>query len=146
MVAVEIDFICADDAHYSLAPRGIRIAHGGSKERPCRPLPRSRSFRIYHLCGFDSLRQKAYPPVDLAQSSLAVLIVGIFTAIAIARSSHHHLHHGRSILGEQKMTLIFQSFDPAWSDVVFAVVRRRLLRLRPSRKPFSHPRSSLGAI
>src|ERR1700743_2750284 len=64
VVAVEIDFICADDAHHSLCPRGIRIAHGGSKERPCRPLPRSWSFRIYHLRGFDSLCQEANAPLD----------------------------------------------------------------------------------
>jgi hypothetical protein len=28
-------------------------------------------------------------------------------------------HHGRAILGEQKMALIFQAFNPAWSNVVF---------------------------
>jgi hypothetical protein len=139
VVAVDIDFICADDIHHSLCPRGIRIAHGSSKERPCRLLPRSRSFRIYHLRGFDSLCQEANPSIDLPQSSLAVLIVGVFTAIAIARSPRHHLHHGRAILGEQKMALIFQAFDPAWSNVVFSVVRRGLLCFRSSRKPFSHP-------
>jgi hypothetical protein len=67
------------------------------------------------------------------------LIVGVFTAIAIARSPGHDLHHGRAIFGEQKMALISQALESAWSDVVFGVVRSGLLYLRSSRKPFSHP-------
>jgi hypothetical protein len=50
------------------------------------PLPSSRSFRIYHLRGFDLLCQEANRSIDLPQSSLAALIVGVFTTIAIARS------------------------------------------------------------
>jgi hypothetical protein len=30
-------------------------------------------------------------------------------------------------------------FDPAWRDVVFAVLRRGFLYFRSSREPFSHP-------
>src|SRR6185312_1107959 len=107
MVAVEIDFVRADDAHHSLYPRGIRIAHRGSEERSRRPLARSRSFRIYYFRSFDSLRQEANPSIDLPQSSLAILVVSVFTAIAITRSPRHHLHHSRAILGEQKLALSF---------------------------------------
>src|SRR5205809_4719879 len=80
VVAVEIDLVGAYDAHHSLRSRGIRIAHGRSEECPSRRLPRSRSFRVNHLRSLDSLREKANPPIDLAQPPLAVLIVGVFTA------------------------------------------------------------------
>jgi len=98
VIVVEVDFICADDALHSLDPRGIRIAHGGSEERPCRPQSSSRSFRIYDLRGFNSLCKEANPSIDLPQSSFAVLIVGVFTAIAIASSPRQHLH--KAVLGE----------------------------------------------
>jgi hypothetical protein len=63
----------------------------------------SLGFRIYHL---PQLYQESNPPIDLPQLSLAVLIVGGFTAIAIARSSHHH--HSRAILDEQKLRSSFR--------------------------------------
>jgi hypothetical protein len=47
------------------------------------PIPRSRSFRVYHCRNFESLREKANPSIDLPQPSLAVLIVGVFNAIAV---------------------------------------------------------------
>jgi hypothetical protein len=83
VVAIEIDFVCANDAHHSLRSRGIGKAHGRSEECLRRRLPRSRSFRIHHFRGFDSLGEKANPPINLPQPPLAVLIVGVFTAIAI---------------------------------------------------------------
>src|SRR5579863_4008426 len=83
VVAVEIDFVCAHDAHHSLRARGIGIAYGRSEECPLRRLSRSRSFRIHDLRGFDSLGEKANPPIDLPQPPLAVLIVGVFAAIAV---------------------------------------------------------------
>src|SRR4029453_10480278 len=102
VVAVEIYLVCAHDAHNSLRCRGIAIAHSRSEECPRRCLPRSRSFRVNHLRGLDSFREKTNPSIDLAQPSLAVLIVGVFTAIAVARSPSHHLCHGRALSGEQK--------------------------------------------
>ncbi len=60
--------------------------------------------------------------MDLPQSSLAVLIVGIFTAIVIARSPGHHFHHGRTIFRKQEMPLIFQALETARGDVVCAMV------------------------
>src|SRR5262249_28692889 len=102
-----------------------------------RHLPRSRTFRVHHFRGIDSLREKANPPIDLAQPPLAVLIVGVFTTIAVACSPRHHLRHGRAFPGEQKPVLLFEALQPTRRYVVLAS-RRGLVSLRFSRKPFSH--------
>src|SRR5258708_6978907 len=94
------------------------IAHGRSEECLRRRLPRSRSFRVHHFRGFDSLREKANPPVDLPQPPLAVLVVGVFTAIAVTSSPRHHLRHGAAFPGEQKAALIFEALQPARRYVV----------------------------
>src|SRR5207302_889625 len=129
----------AHDAHHARYSRGIGIAHGRSEEcprlRPC--LPRSRSLRVHHFRGFDSLREKANPPIDLPQPPLAVLIVGVFTPIAVAGGPGHHLRHGRAFPGEQKPVLILEALQPAPRYVVLAS-RRGLVSLWFSRKPFSH--------
>jgi hypothetical protein len=146
VIALEIDFIRADYARHSLCACGVQIAHGGSKERLYGPLPCSGSFRIYYFCYFDSLRQKANPSIDLPQPSLTVLVVGVLTAIAIARSPGHHLHHGRAILVEQEEALISEALQSAWSDVINAVVRGGFLCFRPSRKSFTQAPASLDAM
>src|SRR5689334_2119799 len=120
VLAVEIDLVRAHNAHYSLRSRGIGIAHGRSEECLRRCLPRSRSFRVNHFRHIDSLREKANPPIDLAQPSLAVLIIGVFTAIAVPRSPRHYLRHGRAFPGEQKPMLIFEALRAAWRYVVLA--------------------------
>jgi hypothetical protein len=70
VVAIEIDLVGAHDAHHSLRSRGIGVAHGCSEECPRRRLPRSRNFRAHHFRGFDSLREKANPPIDLPHPPL----------------------------------------------------------------------------
>src|SRR5207302_6322018 len=127
----------ADDAHHSLRSCGIGIAHGRSEECPRRRLPRSRTFRVYHFCGIDSLRQKANAPVDLAQPPLAVLIVGVLTAIAVARGPRHDLGHCRSFPGEQKTVLVFEALQAARRNVILDS-RGGFICLRFSRKSFSH--------
>jgi hypothetical protein len=117
VVAVEIDFVGADDAHHSLRSCGIGIAHGRSEECPRRRLPRSRTFRVHYFRGIDSHREKANPPIDLAQPPLAVLIVGVLTAIAVARGPCHHLGHCRSFPGEQKPVLVFEALQAARRDL-----------------------------
>src|SRR5579864_4152644 len=109
VVAVEIDLVGAHDADHSLRSRAIGIAHGRSEECPRRRLPRSRSFRVHYFRGFDSLREKANPPIDLPQPPLAVLIVGVVTAIAVTSSPRHHLRHGAAFPGEQKPVFIFET-------------------------------------
>src|SRR6185312_10024998 len=117
--------------------RGIRIAHGCSEECSRLGLPRSRRFRVHHFRGFDSLGEKANPPIDLPQPPLAILIVGVFTAIAVAGSPGHHLRHGRAFPGEQKPVLIFEALQPARSYVVLDW-RRGLVPFWFSGKPFPH--------
>ncbi len=65
MVAVEIDLVGAYDAHHSLRSRGIGIAHGRPEECPRLRLPRSRSFRVHHFRGFDSLREIMASAIDV---------------------------------------------------------------------------------
>src|SRR5205085_3377551 len=112
------DLVGAYDAHHALRSRSIGIAHGRPEECPRLRLPRSRSFRVHHFRSFDSLREKANPPIDLPQPPLAVLIVGVFTAIAIAGSPRHHLRHRRTFLSEQKLVLILEALQPARRYVV----------------------------
>src|ERR1700736_6182019 len=107
-----------------------RTAENGllsSEECPRRRLTRSRSFRVHHFRGFDSLGEKANPAIDLPQPPLAVLIVGVFTAIAVPGSPRHHLRHCRTLAGEQKPVLIFKSLEPVPRDVV---LDRRAGRVR----------------
>ena len=82
------------------------------------PLPRSRSFRVHHFRGFHLLGEKANLPIDLPQPPPAILMVGIFTAIAVAGSPRHHLGHGRAFASEQKSVLIFEPLEPARSGPV----------------------------
>src|SRR3954452_14630799 len=131
-----MDLVGAYDTHHSLRSRGIGIAHSRSEECPGCRLPRSGSFRVHHFRGFDSLREKANPPIDLPQPPLAVLIIGVFTAIAVAGSPRHHLRHSRAFPGEQKPVLIFEALQAARRYVVLAL-RRGFVTWRFSRKPFS---------
>src|SRR6185369_15807023 len=96
-----------------------------------------RTFRVDHFRGIDSLCEKANPPNDLAQPSFAVLIVGVLTAIAVARGPCHHLGHCRSFPGAEKPVLVFEALQAARRDVVLDS-RGGLISLRFSRKPFSH--------
>ena len=137
MVAIEIDLVGAYDAHYSLHSGGIRISHGRSEECPRRRLPHSRSFRVYDFRGFNSLREKANPPIDLPQPPFAVLVIGVFTAIAVAGSPRHHLYDSRPFPGEQKAVLVLEALQPARRYVVLDG-RREIVRLWLSRKTFSH--------
>ena len=54
-----------------------------------------------------------------------VVRTGVFTAIAVAGSTRHHLRHGRAFPGEQKPVLIFEALQPAPRYVVLASRRLR---------------------
>src|SRR4051812_43427661 len=86
-----------------------------------------------HFRGFDLLREKANPPIDLPQPPLTVPIVGVIAAIAIAGSPRHHRRHGRTFPREQKPVLIFEALQPARRYVVLDS-RRGLVPLWLSRK------------
>ena len=109
----------ADDAHDPLRSSRVGVAHGRSEEDVRRRPPTSRGFRVYDFRGIDPFREKANPPIDLAQPPFAVLIVGVFAAIAVARRPGHDLSHRRPFPGEQKPVLVFESLQPARCDVVF---------------------------
>ncbi len=137
VVALEIDFVGSNDAHHPLHSGGIGIAHGRAEKYSRGRLPRSRSFRVHHFRRFDSLPEKAEPAIDLAQPTLAVLIVGVFTAIAVTGSPRHYLRHGRAFPAQQKPVLILEALQPARRYVVLALYRG-LVRFWFSREPFSH--------
>ena len=79
----------------------------------------------------------ANPPIDLPQPAFGVLIVRVFTAIAIACSPRYDLRHHRAVLVEQKLVLRFQALKSAGSDVVLRLHRRRVI-LRSSGRAFAH--------
>src|SRR5262249_37062123 len=82
-------------------------------------------------------REKANPPIDLPQPTLAVLIVGVFTAIAVTGSPRNDLRHRRAFPGKKKAVLIFKALQPTRRYVVLAS-RRGLVWLWVSRKSCSH--------
>src|SRR6185312_1620187 len=98
--------------------------------------PRSRAFRVHHFGGIDSLREKSNPPIDLPQPPFPVLIIGVLTAIAVARSPRDHFCHRRTLPGQQEPVLVFEALQTARGNVVLTW-RRGLVPLRFSRKPFS---------
>ena len=98
----------------------MAVAHRRAEEGPGRRRPRSRRFRVHHGRGCDARAEKADPPVDLAQPALAVRIVGVVTAIAVARRPRHPLRHGRTLPGEQKAVLLCEALQAAGRDVVLA--------------------------
>src|ERR1700761_3132578 len=89
---------------------------------------------------FGSLGQKTSPPIDLPQPPLAVLIVGVFAAIAVAGGPRHHFRDGGAFAGEQKLELVFEAPQPARRDVVLER-RPGLVGSRSSGEPFLHCRS-----
>jgi len=76
--------------------------------------------------GFDSLREKANPTIDLPQPPLTVFAIGVFTAIAVAGSPRHYLHNSRAFPGEQKPVLVFEALQPAPRYVVLDSRRGRV--------------------
>src|SRR6185369_9562587 len=118
--------------------RGIGIAHGRSKECTHCGLSGPRAFRVDYYRSIDSFREKADPPIDLAQPPLAILIVGVLTAIAVARSPCHHFGHCGSFPCQQKSVLLFEALQAGRRDVVLDPRGGRVVALRFSGKTFSH--------
>ena len=118
VVAIQIDLVEADDAHHPLGSGGVGVAHGRSEEDVRRRAPASRGFRVHDFRGIDSFREKANPPIDLAQPPFAVLVVGVLAAIAVARRPGHDLCHRRPFPGEQKPELVSEPLQAARRDVV----------------------------
>jgi hypothetical protein len=100
--------------------------------------PASRRFRVHHFSGVDPFREEANPPIDLAQPPFAVLIVGVFTAVAVARGPRDHLSHRRPFLTEQEPVLVLEPLQAARGDVVLDLGPACLCVVRLSRKRFGH--------
>ena len=115
---MQIDFVDADDADHPLGSGGVGVADGRAEEDVRRGAPASRGFRVHHFRAVDALGQEANPPIDLAQPSLAVLIVRVFAAIAVGRRPGHHLRHRRPFPGEQEPVLVPQPLQARRRDVV----------------------------
>src|SRR5690349_4132155 len=106
MASIQIDFVGADDAHLQFGAGAVDVAHRGSEEHLRRRPPAPWRFRVDDMSGIDPFPQKTDPPIDLAQPTFAVLIVGILTAVAVPRRPGHHLRYRRPFSGEQKPELV----------------------------------------
>src|SRR5262245_62755231 len=138
MTAIQIDFVDADDAHDVFFPSAVDVPHGGSEKDLCRSPPASWRFRVHDMSGIDPFREKTDPPIDLAQPPFAVLIVGIFTAVAVARRPGHHRGHRRPFPGEQKPELVPKTLQAAGGDVVLdGFLRDRRAHPTPTLGPAS---------
>src|SRR5829696_933515 len=89
----QIDLVHADDACDPLGSSSVGVAYGRAKKYLRRRSPAPRGLRVYDLRCIDSFCQKTDSPIDLAQPAFAVLVVGVFAAIAVARRPGHDLSH-----------------------------------------------------
>jgi hypothetical protein len=137
VIAVEIDFVGADDAYDSLVSFGIGIAHGGSKEDTGCGLARSGSFGVYDDGGFNSLHKEAQAGIDLTEAALAVLVVCVFAAIAVAGSPGDYGLNGRTFSGQEKVVFVFEARE---ATRCYVVLDRGAggVGLRYSGEAFSH--------
>src|SRR4029079_2436082 len=87
----------------------------------------------------DSLGQEADARIDLAQPALAVLIVGVLTAIAVAGGPRDDLGHRGTLPVQQELVLVLQALEPGRRDVVLGPWSRRLAHRFPERPLRSHP-------
>src|SRR5882672_11001499 len=117
-MAIQIDLVDADNAHDSLRAIDIGVAHGRPEEDVRRRPSSSRRFRVHDFRGIDSFGEEADPPIDLAQPPFAVLIVGILAAIAVAGRPGHYRRHRPPFPSQQEPSLVEESLQAAWSDVV----------------------------
>ncbi len=97
----------------------------------------SGSFGVYHDGGFDSLHEEAEAGIDLTQAALAILIAGVFAAIAVAGGPDGYRSDGRAFSGEEEVVFVSEALEAARSDVVFEWSGRGV-GLRVSGESFSH--------
>ena len=114
-------------------PAGVGVAHGRSEEGMCRRPPRPRRFRVHYFRGLDAFGEETNPAIDLAQPPFAVLIIGVFAAIAVARRPGDYLGHRRPFPTEQKAQLVSESLQANRCDVVLVrFLRERLAHVAGS--------------
>ena len=137
VIAIELDFVGADDAYDSLVSLCIGIADCGSEEDAGCGLAGSGSFGVYDDGGFNSLHEKAKAGIDLTEAALAVLVVCVFAAIAVAGSPGDYGFNGRTFSGQEKMVFVFEAREATRR---YVVLDRRAggVGLRVSGEAFSH--------
>src|SRR4051795_10859492 len=106
MVAIEIDFVEADDAHLPLNAGGVGVPNSRTEENLSRGAANSRLLWIDYFGGIDLFGQEPDAPIDLTQPPLVVLIVGVLAPITVARRPGHDLRHRRPFPGEQEPQLV----------------------------------------
>ena len=109
-----------------VAAGGVGVADRGAEEDMRRRASGSRGFRVDDFRGVDALGEKADAPVDLAEPPLAVLIVGVFAAIAVAGGPGDHSGHRAPFPGEEKAPLVDQPLEAGRRDVVLEAGERRV--------------------
>jgi hypothetical protein len=100
MVAIQIDLIDTDDADHSLGASGVRVPNSRTEEHVTRGAPSARDCWIHHFRRVDAFREKPNASIDLTQSPFVVLVIGVLTAITVARRPGHYLRHRWPFCGE----------------------------------------------
>lgn len=119
VVALEVDFIGTDDADGAFDAIGIGIANGGTEEDFFRRGTGPGGFGVNHDGGFDALHEEAEAGVDLAEAALAVLVVGVFAAIAVAGGPGDDFLDGGAFASEEEVVFGFETGEASGGDVVF---------------------------
>src|SRR5262249_4426269 len=96
------------------------------------------------LRSIDALRQESNPRIDLAQTALAVLVVGVLAAVAVTGSPGYDLRHGRPLPVQQEPVLVLQPLQSGRRDVVLRLRSGRVAH-RFSQGPFPSHWSFRGA-
>src|SRR5882757_4537936 len=93
VAAFEVHLVDAYDRDDVFEAGGILIGHGCAEEDARSGCSRPRSGGIGDHGSVDAFREKANPRINLAQPSLAVEVVGVFTAVPITSSPRYDLYH-----------------------------------------------------
>jgi hypothetical protein len=109
VIAIEINFVGADDADDSFRSSGIGVANSRPKENVRRRTALPRGSRVHDLGSINPFGEKANAPIDLAQPSLSVLVVGVLTAIAVARGPGDNLRDRWAFSRQQEAQLVSQT-------------------------------------
>lgn len=113
-----VGFVDPDDANLMFIATLVRVEHRG----PEKDLVRSGTRGGIHYFGrLDAFVQKADAAVDFTEASFPVLIVSVFTAVAVARGPAHDIHHFRTLDVDEVFSLVKQSAVTGGRHVIFGI-------------------------